>query len=152
MLVVNNNRIFQLIEFWSYFSTIISTLHDGYIVRQNNGQCKGGNSVVPIYLVTYLGRDSMPSSIVTRFHKDLTKLYCLTNKADITNLGSPHYSETGCMYTLFSIKSARYKLFNSILPYILSCIIKQYALDIGYIYMWLIIEILRARDLHCISM
>ena len=72
--------------------------------------------------------------------------------ANLPNLGSPHYSETGCMYTLFSIKSARYKLFNSILPYILNCIIKQYALDIGYIYMWLRIEILRVRDLHCISM
>jgi len=56
------------------------------------------------------------------------------------------------VYTFFSIKSARYKLFNRKIPYILNFIIQQYALDIGYIYMWLIIEILRARDLHCISM
>ena len=36
--------------------------------------------------------------------------------------------------------------------YILNCVINKYALDIGYIYMWLRIEILRARDLYCISM
>jgi len=28
------SRIYQLIEFLSWFSTIMSTLHDGYIVRQ----------------------------------------------------------------------------------------------------------------------
>ena len=77
--VSNNNsfsRTFQLIEFLSCFSTIMSTLHDGSLVRQKwkrIGQFKGGNSVVPIYLVTYLGRDIMPLIIVTKFQKDLTK-------------------------------------------------------------------------------
>jgi len=53
----------------------------------------------------------------------------------------------------FSIKSARYRLFNSkILKLYTKLYNKTYALDIGYIYMWLRIEILRVRDLHYISM
>jgi len=38
----------------------MSTLHDGSLVRQKNGQFKGGNSGMPIHLVIYLGWDIMP--------------------------------------------------------------------------------------------
>jgi len=41
----------------------------------------GGNSGVPIYLVIYLGRDTMPLSIVTKCHNDLTKTVWLTERS-----------------------------------------------------------------------
>ena len=55
---------------------MMSTLHDGSLVRQELTKCwtiQGGNSGLPLYLVIYLGRDIMPLSSVTKFHKDLTK-------------------------------------------------------------------------------
>ena len=58
----------------------MSTLYDGSLVRQEMAtfwKMKGDNSGVPIYLVIYLGRDIMPLSSVTKFHKDLTKLFHL---------------------------------------------------------------------------
>ena len=58
---IKNNiysRIFQLIEFLSCFSTMMSTLHDGPLVRQELAKfwtIQGGNSGLPIYLVISLG-------------------------------------------------------------------------------------------------
>ena len=38
---------------------------------------------MPIYLVIYFERDIMPLSIVTRFHKDLAKSVCLTERTSL---------------------------------------------------------------------
>ena len=47
-------------------STMMSTLHDGYIEDKNEQlfrKIKGGNLGVPIYLVIYLGWESKPLSV-----------------------------------------------------------------------------------------
>ena len=77
---------------------------------------------------------------ITAYVPNYVYFYLVVEKIE-HNYWATKLPQTLYVYTFFSIKSARYKI-----------IIKQYALNIGYIHMRLRIEILRARDLHCISM
>ena len=75
---------------------------------------------------------------ITAYVPNSVYFYLVVEKIE-HNYWATKLPQTLYVYTFFSIKFARYKI-----------IIQQYALNIGYIHMWLRIEILRVRDLQCI--